>query len=69
MTASNGCATTTKPSPPTPSRAGTSTSWRMTTRRRSAANYGANYGRLTQIKRVYDPDNLFHLNQNIPPVS
>ena len=24
---------------------------------------------LTEIKRIYDPDNLFHLNQNIPPAS
>jgi FAD/FMN-containing dehydrogenase len=30
-------------------------------------NYGENYQRLTEIKRIYDPDNLFHLNQNIPP--
>ena len=30
-------------------------------------NYGANYARLTQVKRAYDPDNLFHHNQNIPP--
>jgi len=34
---------------------------------RVAAAYGANYDRLTQIKRQYDPDNLFHLNQNIKP--
>ena len=34
-----------------------------------AANYGANYSRLTRIKRAYDPDNLFHLNQNIPPAT
>ena len=29
--------------------------------------YGANYDRLAQIKHRYDPDNLFRLNQNIPP--
>jgi FAD/FMN-containing dehydrogenase len=34
---------------------------------RVPANYGANYTRLTRIKRAYDPDNLFHLNQNILP--
>ena len=34
---------------------------------RVAAAYGANYDRLVQIKNKYDPDNLFHLNQNIKP--
>lgn len=34
---------------------------------RIRASYGANYARLSQIKARYDPDNLFHLNQNIPP--
>ena len=34
---------------------------------RIKANYKGNYERLVQIKRKYDPDNLFHLNQNIKP--
>ena len=37
-----------------------------TDRIRSA--YGAStYDRLDELKRKYDPGNLFHLNQNIPP--
>ena len=34
---------------------------------RAAANYGANYDRLVDVKLEYDPDNLFHMNQNITP--
>ena len=29
--------------------------------------YGSNYDRLVELKRRYDPDNIFHLNQNIDP--
>ena len=34
---------------------------------RVRAAYRGNYDRLVEIKRRYDPTNLFHLNLNIPP--
>ena len=33
------------------------------------ASYRGNYDRLAQVKDRYDPDNTFHINQNIQPAS
>ena len=30
-------------------------------------SYRGNWDRLVRVKRAYDPENLFHVNQNIPP--
>ena len=34
---------------------------------RIRASYGANYARLAEIKRAYDPDNVFRSNRNVRP--
>jgi FAD/FMN-containing dehydrogenase len=34
---------------------------------RTAAAYGTNFDRLREVKAVYDPNNLFRVNRNIPP--
>jgi FAD/FMN-containing dehydrogenase len=34
---------------------------------RVRASYRGNFDRLAQVKRRYDPDNVFHVNQNIQP--
>ncbi len=34
---------------------------------RVRASYRANYDRLAEVKARYDPQNLFHVNQNVPP--
>ncbi len=36
---------------------------------RIKASYRGNYERLVQVKNRYDPDNIFHINQNILPAS
>jgi FAD/FMN-containing dehydrogenase len=36
---------------------------------RVRATYRDNYERLTQVKALYDPENFFRVNQNIPPAA
>jgi FAD/FMN-containing dehydrogenase len=37
--------------------------------RRIRATYGANFERLTKVKKAYDPDNVFRANRNITPAA
>jgi FAD/FMN-containing dehydrogenase len=34
---------------------------------RASDNFGKNYNRLVQVKKKFDPHNLFRINQNIKP--
>ena len=36
---------------------------------RIRATYGTNFERLTEVKKVYDPDNMFRSNRNITPLA
>jgi FAD/FMN-containing dehydrogenase len=36
---------------------------------RVRATYGENYERLVAVKNEYDPQNLFHVNQNVVPTA
>ncbi len=39
------------------------------TEERIRASYGVNYERLVALKNMYDPTNLFCMNQNIKPTA
>ena len=65
--ASSGCATTTRRLAPHSEPGGYINFMPDDDQGRIQDNYRENYTRLVEVKRTYDPDNLFHLNQNIKP--
>ena len=64
---SSGCATTTRPRRRTREEGGYVNFLSGDDQGKIRANYRGNYDRLVDVKKKYDPDNLFHLNQNISP--
>ena len=64
---SSGCATTTQAIAPHSEPGGYINFMSDDDQGRIQDNYRGNYNRLVEVKRAYDPDNLFHHNQNIKP--
>ena len=66
-TTSGRCATTPPPSAPHSEAGGYINFMDGDDVDRVRANYGQNYDRLLEVKRKFDPENLFRINQNIAP--